>query len=168
MPKKTTRRAAKPAPRLPEDFEELLGAFEREGVEYLIVGGYAVGAHGRPRATKDIDLWIGGGENLDRVARALLAFGMPSTLGDAVRASAPDEVIWFGAPPRRVDLLRSIDGVSFDSARSRGVRTRLGDLEVSIIGLDDLITNKKTAGRDTDLVDARHLEEIRASRESPR
>lgn len=164
MPKKTTPRAAAVAPPLPEDFAALLGAFERARVEYLIVGGYAVGVHGRPRATKDIDLWIAGGENLERVAEALREFGMPEGVAQAVRDAGAHEVVWFGAPPRRVDLLRSIDGVELEGAMSRGVRVQMGELEVSVIGLDDLIANKRAAGRDTDLVDVRRLESARGRR----
>ncbi len=69
----------------PADFSEVIAAFEAERVEYLVVGGYAVGAHARPRATKDLDLWIAGGENLERVARALQRSGLPAGLSDAVR-----------------------------------------------------------------------------------
>jgi hypothetical protein len=162
MPKKRIRRVASKAPlTLPADFEALLGEFEKAGVEYLVIGGYAVGAHGRPRATKDIDLWIGGGPNLERVARALIAFGMAGSLADAVVAARPDEVVWFGVPPRRVDLLRTVAGIDFQGARSRAVRVQIGSLELSVIGLDDLIATKRAAGRSQDLADLGHLEAIR-------
>lgn len=93
--------------KVPSDFSDLVAAFEAEGVEYLIVGGYAVGAHARPRATKDLDLWIGGGENLERVARALRNFGLPDAFVDTARTLGEGEALFFGTPPVRVDLLRS-------------------------------------------------------------
>ena len=68
---------------LPRDFEELLAAFDAEGVRYVLVGGYAVSLHSRPRSTKDIDFWIDGGENLARVADALSRFGAPPAIGRA-------------------------------------------------------------------------------------
>jgi hypothetical protein len=71
--------------RLPSDFSDLLAEFDAAQVEYLVVGGHAVGAHGRPRATKDLDLWVAGGENLDRVARALERFGLPAPFVAAAR-----------------------------------------------------------------------------------
>ena len=150
---------------LPPDFSELIAAFDAYGVEYLVVGGYAVGAHGRPRATKDLDLWIGGGANLDRVAAALAAFGLPVSLVETARGLGEDEVLFFGRPPARVDLLRSISGVTFDAARARAVPMRLGAREgVPVIHIDDLIANKRSAGRPQDLADAAALERLRARR----
>lgn len=146
----------------PGDFSDLLRAFESAGVEYLVVGGYAVGAHGRPRATKDLDLWIAGGDNLDRVARALVAFGLPGSVADAARALGPNEVLYFGSPPLRVDLLRSIAGIELADALPRAVRLSLGELVVPVIGLEDLIANKRAAGRPRDLADAAALARIAA------
>jgi hypothetical protein len=147
----------------PTEFSALIGEFERKKVEYLVVGGYAVGAHGRPRATKDLDLWIAGGENLERVASALSSFGLPSALVETARALGENEVLYFGTPPLRVDLLRSIAGIDFRAALGRAMRIPLGDVaEVSVIGLDDLITNKAAAARPQDLADVRALSRIRS------
>lgn len=150
---------------VPSDFSDLVAAFEAEGVEYLVVGGHAVGAHARPRATKGLDLWIGGGANLERVARALHRFGLPAAFVDAARNLADDEVLFFGSPPVRVDLLRTISGVSFAEAHSRAIRFAFGEqTSVPFIALDDLIANKRAAGRAQDRADAEVLERVRDRR----
>jgi hypothetical protein len=97
---------------LPPDFKELLAEFARSGVEAVLVGGYAVAYHGRPRATRDIELVIEGSDaKLGRAADALARFGAPSVVVDAVRKQAPNDVVYLGQPPLRIDFLRSIDGV---------------------------------------------------------
>lgn len=146
----------------PADFSDLIAEFERASVEFLVVGGYAVGAHGRPRATKDLDLWIAGGANLERVAVALAAFGLPESLQDAARSLDDDAVLYFGRPPLRVDLLRSIDGVRFQDAAPRAVRLQLGDRVVPVIALEDLVANKRASGRPQDVADVAALEKIRS------
>jgi hypothetical protein len=150
---------------LPPDFADLLTEFARFGVEYLVVGGYAVAFHATPRATKDLDLWVGGSPaNLEKVARALEAFGAPAgTVRDA-RKLGSTEVLFFGLPPLRIDVLRSIDGVEFSTAYGTRSAARIGDLEVSVIGLEDLIRNKRASGRPQDLVDALALEQVASSR----
>ena len=141
------------------DFADLLGAFAEEGVEYLLVGGYAVSFHGEPRATKDMDLWISGAsENVERVARALIRFGAPPHILAALRSQGPDEFIFFGRPPVRVDLLRSIPGIGFDEAWAGRVSATWDDVPVTVIGRDDLIVAKRAAGRPRDLEDADMLE----------
>jgi hypothetical protein len=79
---------------LPRDFEELLAAFDAEEVRYVLVGGYAVSLHSKPRATKDIDLWIDGGENLARVARALDHFGAPARIGRSDHSLTTSSCSW--------------------------------------------------------------------------
>lgn len=149
----------------PADFSALIAAFEGEHVEYLVVGGYAVGLHGRPRATKDLDLWIAGGPNLERVATALERFGLAPALVGQARTLGDTEILYFGRPPLRVDLLRSIAGLDFDHARRGSVRVPLGEHPaVPVLGLDDLITNTRAAARPQDLADAAALEKIRAKR----
>src|SRR6266700_1697114 len=97
---------------LPLDFKELLEEFAREGVEHLIVGGYAVAFHARPRATKDLDILLGGApENLSRAANALARFGAPRNVVEATRSMGEADIVYLGQPPLRIDLLRTIDGV---------------------------------------------------------
>lgn len=150
---------------LPRDFEELLAAFDDEGVRYVLVGGYAVSLHSRPRSTKDIDFWIDGGANLERVASALARFGAPSAIVNAVRSLGDDEFVFMGSPPLRIDLIRRIDGLpSFDEAFARSLEITWGSRPVRVISFDDLILAKRAAGRPRDRRDLRALERARATR----
>ncbi|HWE85921.1 MAG TPA: hypothetical protein VG267_13325 [Terracidiphilus sp.] len=103
---------------LPEDLKQLLLAFNANGVEYLVVGGYAVGVHAEPRATKDLDLFIRSDMvNGEAVYRALADFGAPvAGLTPADFCNDPKSIFQIGHPPARVDILQSIDGVEFDEA----------------------------------------------------
>lgn len=152
---------------LPPDFKELLEEFARAKVELVLVGGYAVAFHGRPRATKDIDLVLRGSpENLARAADALTAFGAPPNVIAAVRVMKPSEVVFMGQPPLRIDLLRTIDGVDSEELFARSVGTTLDGVDLRVIALDDLIANKTAAGRPQDLVDVDYLVRVR-DRRSP-
>lgn len=149
-------------PDLPPDFRELLEEFDRAKVEAVVVGGYAVAFHARPRATKDIDLVLEGtAANLGRAAEALTRFGAPANVVHAVRSMKPSEVVFLGQPPLRVDMLLAIDGVSNEGLFQRAVPAELDGVAVQVISLDDLITNKRAAGRPQDLIDATVLERIR-------
>lgn len=141
------------------DFKDLLTAFAEEQVRYLLVGGYAVSFHARPRSTKDIDLWIDAAPaNVARACAALSRFGAPEAIVQALRGGDADDIVWFGVPPTRVDLLRRIDGVNFEPAYSRRVETEWDGVPVSVIGSSDLIAAKRAAGREQDLRDVRALE----------
>jgi predicted nucleotidyltransferase len=146
---------------LPSDFVELLAAFAAAQVEYLLVGGYAVAFHAEPRATKDIDLWIGGSvANIERLVRAVASFGAPSHILDALRTQTAEEFVFMGVPPLRVDFLRSIQGVDFESAYARRIKAEWDGVEISVLGLEDLIASKRAAGRPQDLVDAASLAKL--------
>lgn len=150
---------------LPVDFKELLAEFARAGVEAVVVGGYAVAFHGRPRATKDLDLLLDGSdENLARTAAALDGFGAPPNVVRAVRGLKEDEIVYMGQPPLRVDLLRIVDGVATEAIFERAVATEIDAVPLRVIGLDDLIANKRAAGRKQDLIDAEFLERVRAAK----
>lgn len=141
------------------DLMDLLGAFSSSGVEYLVVGGWAVSVHSEPRFTKDLDLLIGvGAENLERAARALRLFGAPDGIVAQAEGLGPDEFLFFGTPPARVDLLRSIPGVEFEQAFARRVDVEWGPTTVHVIARLDLIASKRAAGREKDLRDLRALE----------
>jgi hypothetical protein len=136
------------------DFRDILSAFNAEGVEYLVVGAYALAAHGHPRATGDIDLWINAHpDNADRVWRALVRFGAP--VDDLKRddLSRPDLIFQIGIAPRRVDVLTSIDGVDFAAAWPDRLSVQLGDLCVPVISREFLMRNKRVSGRPQDLAD---------------
>jgi len=136
--------------------------FAADNVELVVVGGYAVAFHARPRATKDIAILLRGtAANLERASHALARFGAPANVVDAVKALGESDVVYLGQPPLRIDILRRIDGVD-DSVFDRAVSTTWNGTTVSVIGLDDLIANKRAAARPQDLVDAELLERVRA------
>jgi hypothetical protein len=140
------------------DLIDLLTELKSSGVEYLVVGGWAVGVHAEPRYTKDLDLLIGpSDENLARVSTALQRYGAPPGLIDQVRTMTADEFVFFGVPPARVDLLRSIPGVDFPQAWTRRTTVVWQGVDVHVIGFDDLLAAKRAAGRPKDLDDVRLL-----------
>ena len=141
---------------LPPDFREFLRLLNSHGVKYLLVGGYAVGYYGYPRATADIDLWVEtGAENVAKLISALAAFGFA---GVEPELFAKDEqVIRMGVPPLRIELLTSVSGVTFEDCYPARTQATLDEVEVSLIGLKDLKTNKAASGRYKDLNDLEHL-----------
>jgi hypothetical protein len=142
------------------DLIELLAALNAAGAEYLLIGAYAFAFHARPRATKDSDIFIGTDPgNARRVWSALLAFGAP--LSDLTPEDLAHEDVFFimGRPPNQIDIITSIDGVSFEQAWSNRVASTYGDVPIAYIGKADLIANKKAAARPQDLADVAYLEE---------
>jgi hypothetical protein len=141
------------------DFNDLLAEFVRCGVRFVLLGGYAVGVHVKPRATKDLDLLVSGeGDNLSRVAEALTAFGAPVAVIEAARNMKATEIVYLGVPPVRIDILRRADGIDTEHAIDRAEPVTLGDLTVPVISLVDLIANKRASGRPQDLADVVLLE----------
>lgn len=141
------------------DFRDLFAALNGAGAEYLLVGGYALAVHAAPRFTKDLDVWVNPTpENARCVMAALGTFGAP--LGDLTEAdlATPGIVFQMGLPPNRIDLLTSIDGVSFPEAWPSRLLTEYGGERLSVIGREQLIANKRASGRPQDLVDAETLE----------
>jgi hypothetical protein len=141
------------------DFVDLLRAFAAADVRFLIVGAYALGFHGRPRATGDLDVWVEASEqNAPRVMRALAAFGAP--LLDVSEADFAREGIAYqiGLPPGRIDILTKLTGLAFDEAWPDRTRGRFADVDVDFIGRDAFIRNKKATGRTKDLGDIEGLE----------
>lgn len=142
------------------DFRDMLSALCAEGVEFLIVGGYAMAAHGLPRATGDIDIWVRpSADNARRVWRALRRFGAPMRDLTVEDLHTPDIVFQVGVAPRRVDILTSITAVEFDEAWARRKEIRLDELSFNAIGREHLVRNKRACGRPKDLADAAWLEE---------
>jgi hypothetical protein len=143
-----------------KDFEELFGYLNARGVKALIVGAYAVAFHGRPRFTKDIDVFVEPSrDNADRVVMALADFGFGSLGLTAADFEQPGRVVQLGYPPNRVDLLTAIDGVDFDAAWRGRAEGRYGATPVFYLGKDELIRNKSASGRPQDLVDLSLLQE---------
>jgi predicted nucleotidyltransferase len=143
---------------LPRDLIELFLAFADEGTRYLLVGGHAVAVHGRPQSTKDVDLWIGPElADLEGACLALTRFGAPAEIVRALRESGPGDIVWMGRSPTRIDLLRSLSGVSFEQAWPRRLTVDIGGVSVPVIGKLDLIKNKQATGRPQDRRDVRTL-----------
>jgi hypothetical protein len=145
-----------------QDFLDLLGALSDAEVRFLVVGGYAVGVHGHPRATKDLDVWVEASpENAARLMAALRAFVAP--IGGLTEAdfATPGTGFMMGRPPSRIDILTQIAGLEFGPAWSRRITREFGGVECSVISVDDLITNKRAAGRPQDLADVEVLMKIR-------
>jgi hypothetical protein len=141
------------------DYKDILAAFAANAVEYLVVGGYAVGFHGSPRFTKDLDLWIGStASNLARVKRALVEFGAPEAVLSQLDGAAVEDVLWMGAPPVRIDILKGVPGGDFHAAYAARVTADWDGVLVSVVSHDDLIRLKRASGRPQDLVDADALE----------
>ena len=140
---------------LPEDLRQLLLALNEHGVEYLVVGGWAVGFYSEPRSTKDIDLFIRSGiRNSEAVFRALAEFGAPlAGLSPADFRDNSTSVFQLGATPARADILQSIDGVAFDEAWPHRVELSLDGIAVHVISAEHLIQNKLKSGRLSDLAD---------------
>jgi hypothetical protein len=140
------------------DFRELLSLFNAEGVRYLIVGGFALAHYGRPRYTKDLDVWIDRlGENPRRVFQALAKFGAPMDGMSDRDFAEPDIVFQIGIEPLRIDLLTDISGVSFSKAWERREESVYGAVPVHIIGKLDYLDNKRASGRPSDLRDVEAL-----------
>lgn len=140
-------------------FRDMLCAFNAERVEYLVVGAYAMASYGFPRATGDLDSWIRRtSENADRALRALAAFGAPMSEISSRDLLMPDLVVQLGVEPNRIDILTSIDGVEFEKAYPARTVTRLDDVDIPFLGLEDLIRNKRATGRGKDVADAILLE----------
>lgn len=144
----------------------MLSAFAAEGADYLVVGAYALAAHGAPRATGDLDLWIRRAEeNAGRVMRALAAFGAPVAELSPDDLLAPERVIQLGVAPSRIDILTSIDGVEFDEAWPNRLVAEVDGVTVPLLGRADLIRNKRAAGRPRDLADVAQLEGTNGKRD---
>lgn len=141
------------------DFRDMLSAFCDQQVEFMVVGAYALAAHGLPRATGDIDLWIRCSDNnASRVWRAIANFGSPLSGLALDDLKTPGTVFQIGLPPRRIDILTAIDGVEFEDAWPERLEIELEGLKIPIIGRDHLLQNKKAAGRPKDRADVAWLE----------
>ncbi len=144
--------------RLPPDFKEFLKLLNENRVLYLVIGGYAVGLHGCPRATGDLDIWVKHDpENAGKLVRTLSEFGFrsPDLTLDLILTKG--KIIRMGVPPLRIEILNEISGVSFDECYPRREQIPLDDFAIVFIGLEDLKKNKKAAGRLKDLADLEEL-----------
>ena len=144
---------------LPQDFKELFRSLNANKVEYLLIGGYAVICHGYVRNTIDIHVVVSNErENAERIVEALTDFGFGGLGLDVALFTDPDSLVRMGVEPIKIEILNYLKGVSFDLAYSRRKTQQVEDIEVSLIDLQDLISNKKAVGRLKDLADVEELE----------
>jgi len=146
---------------LNEDYKEMLQALSDEKVRFLLVGAYALAAHGYPRATMDIDLWVmPAPANAEAVLRALHRFGTP--LHDLTKNDLAHEgtVFQIGVAPRRINIITAASGLDFEDTLRNSIAVSIEGIEVRIPCIADLIRNKRSSGRTRDLADAEALEEL--------
>ena len=148
---------------LAKDFEDFIQLLNKHQVNYLIVGGYALAFHGKPRHTGDLDIWIKiSEENAMSMMRVIKEFGMSSLGLKKSDFLKPGYVTQIGFPPLRIDILNEIDGIGFEEALPNRERITLDDgLEILYIGLRDFIANKQASGRSKDLTDIMELQKTK-------
>ena len=143
----------------PRDFKEFLQLLNSKKIDYLVIGGYAVGYHGYPRATGDMDIWIAINEqNAIKMVEALKEFGFDLPELQKELFLIEQKVIRMGIPPMRLEILTSIDGVNFKTCFNNRIIADFGDFKVNFISKDDLLINKRASGRPQDLVDFEKLQ----------
>jgi hypothetical protein len=146
---------------LNSNFKDMLTALNDADADYLVIGAYAMAAHGCPRATGDIDIWVRPTqENAANVWEALQQFGAPLSRVTVTDFHTPDTVYQVGLPPQRIDILTSVSGVDFEAAWPERLQIDVEDLTVAVIGLRHLYENKLACGRDKDLLDAKILKNM--------
>jgi len=146
---------------LNSNFKDMLKALNEAGADYLLVGAFAMAAHGCPRATGDIDIWVRPtAENAAKVWEALKRFGAPLSRMNVSDFHTPDIVYQIGLPPQRIDILTSVSGVEFEAAWRERMSIGVEDLTVSVMGLRQLYENKLSSGRDKDVLDAKILKKM--------
>jgi predicted nucleotidyltransferase len=147
-------------PVLARDFKEFLKSLNSNCVEYLLIGGYAVGIHGHIRATNDLDVWVNiSPENAARIEQALREFGFAATGLTSSLFLSRNNVIRMGVPPIRIEILTSVSGVEFESCYLEKEMVRIEEMEVPVISLARLRQNKSASGRAKDLADLESLPE---------
>ncbi|WP_038052975.1 hypothetical protein [Thermomonas fusca] len=144
---------------LDRDWRDFLSALETHGVEYMLVGGIALGVHGHVRYTKDLDVWFRGTEaNAEKLIAALRSFGFPDLAAAPAAFCKPRAMLVLGKEPNAIELINFADGVDFDACYPRRIIVPLGGIHVAVIGLDDLRANKQAVGRLQDLADLEYLQ----------
>lgn len=147
---------------LDKDFEDFVFLLNTYKVDYMVVGGYALAFHGKPRHTGDLDIWIDVSEdNARKMVLVLNDFGMASLGMEEQDFLTKGSITQIGYPPLRIDILNEIDGITFDEAYPNKLLIDVEGLPVNYIGLDDLIKNKQISGRKKDISDIQQLGKIK-------
>jgi hypothetical protein len=144
---------------LNKDYKDMLLVLSDEKVKFLLIGAYALAAHGFPRATMDIDIWVmPSPENADAVLRALHRFGAPLHNLTKEDLQKDGTIFQIGVAPRRIDIITSASGLTFEQTFNQSMSVYIEGIEVHIPSINDLILNKKATGRTKDLADVETLE----------
>jgi len=142
---------------LPEDFKEFIQLLNVHNVRYLLLGGWAVGIYGNPRATKDIDFLIAiDNKNLENLQKALYAFGAPAIEKNVFQKKG--SVYRLGRSPIQIDIINDASGILFEECYKRRNVISTDDIDISMISKEDLIQNKRVSGRYRDLADIEYFE----------
>ena len=149
---------------LNEDYKDMLHALSAENVRYILVGAYALAAHGYPRATMDMDIWVmPSPQNAEAVLRALHRFGAPLHHLTKDDLEMEGTVFQIGVAPRRIDLITAASGLHFEEAFQNSITINIEGIEIHIPSVEDLIINKEASGRTKDLADVEVLKSLKNS-----
>ena len=149
---------------LNKDYREMLQCLADERVKFLLVGAYALAAHGYPRATMGIDIWVmPSSDNAAATLKALRRSGAPLHRLSVGNLQKDDTIFQIGVAPRRIDIITGASGLQFEDAFARSAEVNIEGVQVRIPSVDDLIRNKRAAGRTKDLADAEALESLKTS-----
>jgi predicted nucleotidyltransferase len=141
---------------LPDDFRDFLNSLNKNNVKYLLLGGWAVGIYGAPRATADLDVFIEiDDENIGKLQKALYEFGAPTVPNDHFKEIG--KVYRMGRSPIRIEIINQASGIDFKNCYQNRKTLTVDDMDIPVIGINDLLTNKKAAGRDKDNADLKNL-----------
>ena len=155
---------------LAKDFEDFVKLLNLHKVEYMVVGGYALAFHGKPRHTGDLDIWINISENnADRMLRVLKDFGLSAMGFKKEDFLKPGYISQIGYPPLRIDILNTIDGIEFnDAVKDMNQVVVEKDFIINFIGLNDFVKNKKATGRIQDLADIEEIKKMQGVKKGPK
>jgi len=147
---------------LNEDYKDMLLALSDENVKFILVGAYALAAHGYPRATMDMDIWVMPfPDNAEAVLRALSRFGAPLDKITKEDLQQEGTVFQIGVAPRRIDIITSASGLRFERAYQNSILLNIDGIDVHILSIDDLIITKRSTGKTQDIADAEALESLK-------
>lgn len=146
---------------LNEDYKEMLQILLDNKIKFLVVGAYAMGVYGYPRATGDIDIWVlASTENSKKIFNSLKQFGAPLQQINKETFAEQGVIFQIGVAPRRIDIITQIDGVDFDKAYENRQEIAIENMNIPVLSIEDLIKNKESTGREKDTLDARELRKI--------
>lgn len=145
-----------------KDLYDFISLLNKHNAEYLIVGGYAVGNYGYPRATGDLDVWLNPiKENYSKIKKVVAEFGFPESGFLTEKEFLCQTMFRMGNPPLRIEILTDISGVTFPEAYKNKTEKTIEGLKICYIGYDDLIKNKIASGRPKDILDVKYFEKMK-------